>query len=253
MPDPLGGIYLAPPALQVGGLARFSTVDWPGMMVAVIFCQGCAWRCRYCHNPALIPFRHQTPDTAKDHDQASSADSDAWTWPGVEAWLRNRRGLLDGVVFSGGEPTLQPGLVPAIRRARDLGFRVGLHTAGQAPERLAEALPWVDWVGFDFKAPFAAYPRITGRPNSGTAAEKSLRQLLASGVALEVRTTWHPALLAEADITAMADSLAALGVTTWTVQRFRTAGCADADLCKDPVGELPLDAVRRPGLEVRVR
>ena len=66
------------------------------------------------------------------------------------AWLQNRRGLLDGVVFSGGEPTLQPGLEAAAGQVRELGFRVGLHTAGSAPAALREVLPLLDWVGFDF-------------------------------------------------------------------------------------------------------
>ncbi len=155
---------MRPELISVGGLARFSTVDWPGMMTAAVFCQGCGWRCRYCHNLHLIPFRNQIMDTEEPA---------GWTWASVAAWLRDRRGLLDAVVFSGGEPTLQPRLAEAIAQAREPGFRIGLHTGGPVPSALAEVLPLVDWVGFDFKSPFAAYARVAGRP-AGDAAAASL-------------------------------------------------------------------------------
>jgi pyruvate formate lyase activating enzyme len=132
--------------------------------------------------------------------------------------------LLDGVVFSGGEPTLQPALLDAIQAVRNLGFRIGLHTAGMAPERFAALLPWIDWVGFDVKAPFSVYSRITGVEQSGEKALASLRLLLASGIQYEVRTTFHPALLTLADMLELRDQLLALGVTNYVIQRFRSAG-----------------------------
>ncbi len=170
--------------LRIGGLARLSTSDWPGELVAAIFCQGCPWDCPYCHNPHLLP---ATGEPAMD-------------WAEVLAFLERRRGLLDGVVFSGGEPTLQPALPAAIQAVRAMGFRIGLHTAGAFPDRLAGLLPLVDWVGLDVKAPFDDYERITGVPGSGEQALASLQHLLESGVAYEVRTTAHPDLLNRNDI-----------------------------------------------------
>jgi pyruvate formate lyase activating enzyme len=194
--------------LRVGGLARLSTCDWPGELAATVFCQGCGWDCAYCHNPHLRP--------AQAEQQMS--------WQDVFAFLESRRGLLDGVVFSGGEPTLQPALLNAVQDVRSLGFRIGLHTAGMAPERFASLLPWIDWVGFDVKAPFHAYSRITGVEHSGDKANASLRLLLASGVPYEVRTTLHPALLTPADMLELRDELLSLGVTHYAVQHFRPAG-----------------------------
>lgn len=212
---------MPPPALasdlvRVGGLERFSLVDWPGRMAATVFLQGCGWRCRYCHNPGLLGFARR-PGTP--------------SWDEVLAFLLTRRGLLDAVVFSGGEPTLQPGLPDALRAVRNIGFRVGLHTGGPLPDHLARLLPLVDWVGFDFKAPFENYAAIVGRP-AGDSAATSLRLLVASGVPHEIRTTWHPALLSDDDLGRMAHSLRALGVRRWTLQRFRTEGCADPELCR---------------------
>lgn len=224
--------------LRVGGLTPLSAADWPGMLAAVVFCQGCPWRCRYCHNPGLIPAR---------------GDGEI-PWTEVLAFLRRRRGLLDGVVFSGGEPTAQAGLADAMRAVRELGFRVGLHTGGAYLRRLVEVLPLVDWIGFDAKAPFADYARITGVADSGEAAEASLDVVLASDVAREIRTTVHPALLADADVGALARALSARGVKTHVVQPFRSQGCADAELNRvgtraRPWAELEAEA---PGL-IRVR
>ena len=191
--------------LRVGGLARLSTCDWPGELAATIFCQGCAWDCAYCHNPSLRPAQAEA----------------RLSWPEVFAFLESRRGLLDGVVFSGGEPTLQPALLDAIKAVQSLGFRIGLHTAGMAPERFRPLLRCIDWVGFDVKAPFSAYSRITGVNDSGAQALASLRLLLESGISYEVRTTFHPALLSVAEMLELRDQLLSFGVTHYAIQRFR--------------------------------
>jgi pyruvate formate lyase activating enzyme len=197
--------------LAVGGFTAFSCCDWPGELAGVVFCQGCPWACGYCHNQHLRPRR---PGTV--------------SWDDVIARLHQRVGLLDGVVFSGGEPTLQPALPAAMRAVRALGFRVGLHTAGPYPERLGRVLGLVDWVGFDVKAPFARYDAITGAAGSGARARTSLRHVLAAKVRCEVRTTVHPALLDAAAIDELAGDLVALGVTDYAIQAFRAKGSPPA-------------------------
>lgn len=202
--------------LQVGGLTPLTTTDFPGLLAAVVFCQGCPWQCGYCHNPHLIPRGSETSQG----------------WGEVMAFLRRRQGLLDAVVFSGGEPTLQSGLVDACREVRGLGFKLGLHTAGTYPEKLAEVLPEFDWVGMDIKAPFADYGCTTGVPGSGERARESLLHLLGSGVDYEIRTTIHPDLMNEESIVALAHELARLGVRRYVLQQFRSQGCADPALCQ---------------------
>jgi len=192
----------------------FTTTDYPGRLAAVLFLQGCPWRCGYCHNPHLRASRGEHP-----HD-----------WTRTLHWLERRRGLLDAIVFSGGEPTAQPALASAMRTVRGMGFAVGLHSGGAYPRRLAAVLQEVDWIGFDFKAPFAAYPALTGKEGSGAAAVASLDAVLASGVRHEIRTTVHPALTTSADLVAMADALASRGVTDWVLQPFRATGCANESL-----------------------
>jgi pyruvate formate lyase activating enzyme len=155
-------------------------------------------------------------------------------WQDVLAFLESRRGLLDGVVFSGGEPTLQPALLGAVQATKALGFRVGLHTGGMMTERFASLLPWVDWVGFDVKAPFEAYSRITGVDESGDRALASLLLLLESKTPYEVRTTLHPALLSAAEMLELKDQLLVLGVTHYAVQHFRAQGVIPGRLAVVP-------------------
>lgn len=217
--------------LRVGGLTPLSTTDWPDRLVAVVFCQGCPWRCGYCHNPGLLPAR----------------SGDEISWEAVLTFLRRRQGLLDGVVFSGGEPTAQSGLAEAIRDVRALGFQVGLHTGGAYPRRLTEVLPLLDWVGFDVKAAFDDYARITRVATSGEAARASLDALLASGVEHEIRTTVHPALHSDAEIVSLARALAARGVRQHVVQAFRREGCTDAELNREAARARPWGALETEG------
>ncbi|MCE1173288.1 MAG: anaerobic ribonucleoside-triphosphate reductase activating protein, partial [Propionibacteriales bacterium] len=164
---------VADPGLAIAGLARLSVCDWPGRLVATVFTQGCPWRCTYCHNPDLIDPR----------------SAGAVPWSHVRAHLLARTGLLDGVVFSGGEPTLQRGLGSAVDQVRELGFAVGLHTSGVRPAALAALLPRLDWVGLDIKGRVDEYPSITGSAASWRQAQRSLAAVLAAGVDYEVRVT----------------------------------------------------------------
>ncbi len=215
-------------ALRVGGLVPFTTTDYPGKLAAVVFAQGCPWHCGYCHNPHLLAARG-----AEELD-----------WGAVLAWLDTRRGLLDAVVFSGGEATAQAALAGAVHAVRDRGFAVGLHTAGIYPRRLSEIVGRVDWVGLDIKAPITAYMGLTGTHRSGPAAFASLDLVQRSGVAFEVRTTVHPALTPAAHLVALARELADHGLRAWVLQRFRPAGCADGNL----IDAAPTGAVIDEGL-----
>ncbi|MHB1203449.1 MAG: anaerobic ribonucleoside-triphosphate reductase activating protein [Acidithiobacillus sp.] len=205
--------------LVLGGVTPLSTIDFPDRLAAVFYTQGCPLRCRYCHNPELWPA------------QAAPA---TLAWSAVMAWLHRRRGLLDAVVFSGGEPTAQGALGAALAQVRDLGFETALHTAGAYPKRLTEILPLLDWVGLDIKAPFDRYPELTGVPGSGEKAEQALAAVLASGVDYELRTTVHHQLLAPQDLMAVAHNLRSYGVRHWVLQEFRTQGCTDAALACTP-------------------
>ena len=196
--------------LRIGGITPLTTIDFPGRLAAVLYGQGCPWRCGYCQNPELLDAT--TPATVP--------------WAEVLAFLQSRQGLLDGVVFSGGEPTLQAALPAALAQVRALGFQTALHTGGMYPERLQALLPLLDWVGLDIKGPLHAYDAITRTPGSGAKAFASLRHLLASGVPHECRTTWHAGLFSVDDLFALADTLADAGVAHWALQECRAPGAS---------------------------
>jgi pyruvate formate lyase activating enzyme len=193
-------------ALAVGGVTPFSTIDFPGKLAAVVFCQGCPWRCAYCHNPHLLPSRQPTTRP----------------WKALASWLESRRGLLEGVVFSGGEPLLQRRLGDAVGEVRAMGFATALHTAGAYPQRLRSLLPLIDWIGFDVKAPFDGYRAITGC-DGGETAKQSLAMVLASGTPCEVRCTVDERRLEDDALCRMADQLASMGVDRLLLQTRRDA------------------------------
>lgn len=199
--------------LKVGGFVPLSTTDFPGQLAAVVFSQGCPWRCAYCHNPHLQPAQGEAlPD-----------------WHSIIARLERRRGLIDAVVFSGGEPTAQAALPYALQEVRGMGFGVGLHTAGMYPRRLRRLLPLTDWVGFDVKTLFSEYQAVAGVAGGARALE-SLHAVLESGVECEVRTTVHPDLIEARTLQILAATLARLGVKRYVLQEFRAQGCPDSSL-----------------------
>jgi pyruvate formate lyase activating enzyme len=200
--------------MKIGGVVPFTTIDYPGALAAVLFCQGCPWRCSYCHNTHLQSCSKKSP----------------YEWPHIISFLKMRQGFIEAVVLSGGEPTQQSDLIEKVREIRELGFKVGLHTAGMHSEALKAVLPLLDWVGMDIKAPFDDYERITHVAQSGQAAKISAGHILESRVAYEFRTTVHPALLSRGDLIRLADQLAALGGKHYVLQPFRSQGCENDDL-----------------------
>ena len=203
-------------ALRVGGLVPLTTLDFPDHLACVLFCQGCGWRCRYCHNPQLIP----------------ACGNEERPWSEILAFLEQRVGLLEAVVFSGGEPTLQTALPEAIAQERALGYKVGLHSAGIKPKLFRQALPLVDWVGFDVKALPEQSSAITGVEGSGPANWKSLDHLLESGVAHECRTTVHWGLFDAERLWELAQRLQRRGVERFAMQCVRTARMLDDSLAE---------------------
>ena len=221
-----------PYSLRIGGITPFSTVDWPGKIAAVCFLAGCPYRCAYCQNSGLWEMPASGAAAAAAGGSASDHGSPAAdTFDDLLRLLDTRRGLLDGMVFSGGEPLAQPAVVAAARAVREQGFLVGLHTSGAYPERLAAMAGDLAWVGLDMKAPWEGWDRITRGRGSGEKARESLRIVQEAGIDYECRTTWHPDLLTPQDLVAIARQLAEAGVERWAVQAYRSLGVSpDAGL-----------------------
>ncbi len=192
--------------LLIGGMERASFIDFPGRVSAVVFTRACNLRCGYCHNPVLV---REAEGLSLDEDQAL-------------AFLNERRGLLGGVVVSGGEPTLQPEALRAfLRRVRAMGFATKLDTNGTRPEVLAllieESL--VDYVALDFKDLPEGYAELCDMREEAAVIESSLAILRRSGLAYELRTTVILPRHDEARLTAMAGRLQR--GERWFLQRYR--------------------------------
>lgn len=196
--------------IQIGGLVSFTTIDYPGKLATVLFLQGCPLRCPYCHNGALQPTEVQG----------------SVSWQEAYDFLCRRKKLLDGVVFSGGEPLLQTHLRKAIEEVKALGYEVALHTSGVFPERLREILPLLSWVGLDFKSVPEKYDVASGTSSDfemGKRAGASLDLLLESGIPFEVRTTTDPRVVTKEEVLRLAYFLKAKGVCQYAIQEYRPA------------------------------
>jgi pyruvate formate lyase activating enzyme len=167
----------------VAYLKQPTLVDFPGKLAAIFFLSGCNFRCGYCHNAALL-----------------AAHRDGLPWEHLErAAVRFRKHWADGVVITGGEPTLSPDLPGLIRRLKSHGFAIKLDTNGSRPEILAAVLPEVDYVALDIKCSRATYPRLTGFSEVGRVAQ-SLDILRTGGRPYELRTTLLEDFHTDADL-----------------------------------------------------
>ncbi len=180
-------------------IARWTTTaadDWPGRTVLTVLLQGCPWSCTSCETPDL-----RDPVTGG-----------AVTWSEVRTVIQRSRGGLDGVVFSGGEPTRQDGLADAMEQVRAMGLPVGLHTSGSYPQHLAAVLSLADRVVLEIKAPATLYRAVTGVGASAHKAFASLRLALDSGVELQVRTLADRSVISPEALDGLVSNLAAMGV-----------------------------------------
>lgn len=204
--------------ILVGGVEKFSIVDFPNKIATVVFMQGCPWRCPFCHNVSL---------------QKIGAETD-FSWPKFIEFLEHRQGILDAVVFSGGEPLVQANLAFAMKEVQDLGYKIGLHTGGYRPEALAKVLPLVDWVGFDFKTVpnTEKYAHAIGGAKHLEQVLESLDLLLKSSIPFECRTTCDPRVLSVADIYELADFLKEKGVKEYYLQRYRQVAGDETPDCE---------------------
>ena len=161
--------------VQIGGIQKFSTVDYPGHTCAAVFLIGCNMRCGYCHNPELV-----LPE------QYIGCIPEAE----ILDFLARRVGLLDGVAISGGEPTMSEDLPDFIRAIKQLGFLVKLDTNGTHPAMLRQMLDeqLLDFVAMDIKGPLEKYVEIAARPIDTDAIMESI-DLIRSQVDHEFRTT----------------------------------------------------------------
>lgn len=189
--------------MTVSGIVKSSLVDYPGLITCVLFVPGCNYDCFYCHNRSLLGGTREIMDLQK-----------------IQDFLVRRAGHLDGVVISGGEPTLQPGLVDYIQSIKNLGYKIKLDTNGSSPGAVASLLQrgLCDYYAVDYKAPAARYRDICAGAADAGAVLNTIGLLLESGSDFEVRTTVI-AQLSEDDLICMARELPKL--PRYVLNRYR--------------------------------
>lgn len=218
--------------MKIGGYLKTSLIEWPGQVVAVVFTKGCNFRCPYCHNPQLVKSEGQRVESEETILQD----------------IKKRKQWLDGVVFTGGEPTLQPDLIPFLKKVKGLGLKVMVETNGSKPETIVKLLNppagragcyLVDRFAIDIKGPLDnTYKKIIKLSNYQIAnLQKTLQLVVKSGIDFELRTTVIPGIHDEETIGGMARQIVKLSNFqianfSWTLQTFSPKRCLDPEFKK---------------------
>lgn len=224
------------------GFQKMTLLDFPGKVACTLFTAGCNFRCPFCHNSTLV----LTPGEAEKYPEDE-----------ILSYLKKRKGLLEGVAVTGGEPTLDPGLPDFLRRVKDLGFPVKLDTNGTAPALLASLVSegLVDYVAMDIKNCKEKYAATAGVPSLDMAPIlESVSFLLSGAVDYEFRTTLVRKFHTVSDIASAAEWIS--GARRYFLQNFVDSGLLiDPSMTGVPKSEtlLMLDAARPFVQSVSVR
>lgn len=211
--------------MNIAGYEKMTLQDYPGKVSAICFVQGCQLRCPYCHNPNLVLPEMYSTRTETDKRSAEFV-----------AYVKKRKGMLDGIVLSGGEPLLQDDLLEVLYQFKEYGFSIKLDTNGMLPQRLKSLLDarLLDYVALDYKGSAEGLNRAIGRDSNGTAENhyenwaKSLKVLSNSSVDYELRTTVAKEIHSGDHLLAMAKELSSLlprPVPRWFLQTFEKQTC----------------------------
>lgn len=191
--------------MKIGALQKTSLIDYPNLISAVVFTQGCNFRCGYCHNPELLdPKNWGTPIPPEE----------------ILDFLENRRGKLDALVVTGGEPTLHLGLPDFLARVKELGFKVKLDSNGTNPAMLRELFEHnlVDYLAMDIKAPLDKYSIVAEVDVITSHIKESTSLIMQKAPDYEFRTTLVEGQLSYADILQMGREIK--GAKKYFLQKF---------------------------------
>jgi len=239
-------------SMIIGGLQKFSLLDYPEHISAIIFTQGCNFRCHFCYNPMLVWPKEvgrvkNIPVQREEKDHTLVEEDDLFRF------LKERTGKLEGVVITGGEPTLHADLPEFIKKIKEFGYLVKLDTNGTNPEMVerlifgeeyrdkgfelgniefdpsqpplktrggAMGATLANYVAMDLKAPAEKYERVVGAKIDFSNIQKSVKIIMESGLPYEFRTTIVPGLHEKADIEKMGEIIK--GAEKWYLQKFKS-------------------------------
>lgn len=208
--------------MKIKGLQKTTLLDFPSKVACTVFTGGCNFRCPFCHNASLV----------LRPDESNGVDTEEFF-----SFISKRKGILDGVCITGGEPLLQPDIIPFIERIRSIGLLVKLDTNGSFPEKLAEILDrgLVDYVAIDVKNSSARYAETCGLPVFPENVLKSIELLMSGGIDYEFRTTVVDELHSVGDIEDIAKLIK--GAKRYFLQNFTDSG----DVLESGFSSCPID------------
>jgi len=207
----------------IAGLEKLSLIDYPNHLSAIVFTQGCNFRCHYCYNPMLVwPKRTDNGKYGQEGSPYISEES-------LLSFLKERQGKLNGVVITGGEPTLHKDLPSFIEKIRKLGYDIKLDTNGTNPNLLKKLIEdkLLDYIAMDFKAPISSYQEVVNVELDFLNIKKSAKIIRESSLDYEFRTTVVPQLIDKAKIEEIGKLLQ--GSEKWFLQKFKS----ETDLIND--------------------
>jgi pyruvate formate lyase activating enzyme len=205
----------------IGGLEKLTLLDYPDHLAAIIFTQGCNFRCHFCYNPMLV-----LPQLGKDVEIKKEKGFSPLSTEDLFLFLRERFGRLEGVVITGGEPTIHADLPDFIKQIKDIGYLVKLDTNGTNPKMIQSLIKskLIDYIAMDIKAPLLKYEKTVNVKLDWENIEKSVKIVIDSGLPYEFRTTVVPGLLEKDDFEEMGQMIK--GAKKWYLQIFKS----DTDL-----------------------
>jgi len=205
--------------IEIGGIQKTTLIDYPGRVAATVFLIGCNFRCPFCYSAELV-----LPEKIKLQPRISDKE--------FFGFLRDRRGLLEGIVVCGGEPTIHQELPDFIKKIKDLGFLVKLDTNGSNPELLSELIEkkLVDFIAMDIKTSLGKYAKAINAKIDLENIEKSVELIKNSGIDYEFRTTVVPGMVEKEDIEKISEWLQ--GAKKITLQQFQNQKVLDKNFEK---------------------
>jgi pyruvate formate lyase activating enzyme len=204
--------------LRISGLERSSLLDYPGKISAIIFTHGCNLKCPYCHNPELV---------IEGFEQSGSFSEEE-----ILNFLESRKGKLDALVITGGEPLVQSDLLPFIRKVKEMGFLIKLDSNGTFPDRLKDFIDTglIDYVAMDVKYPKVGYVKNSMIPGVAKKIERSIKIIMDSGLDYEFRTTYVKPLHSLESAEGIGKMIK--GAKNYYIQNFRPGKTIDPTLTK---------------------
>lgn len=218
--------------MRIGGYQKLTLIDYPGKIATTVFTVGCSFRCGFCHNPELV-LRAQFPTPNNMEEE-------------FLAHLAKRKGKIEGVCITGGEPTIQPDIIDFIKKIREMGFAVKLDSNGTRPDVLKKLydLKLLDFVAMDIKNSPEKYSQTVGLKADIKRIKLSVKLIMNSGVPYEFRTTVVPGIHTEKDFVKIGEWIA--GARAYYLQEYRDGRVLDPNIRKKTAGKtLDLEKIKK--------